>query len=112
MRHAGADLSCLGEAEWGAHLVADGLGHLVATCLEASQNIADDCLALVGCRLGPRGKRCPGGFGRTIYIFCRAEANGRESLFGGGIDHIQRLATGWLDPFAVDIEFGMGRRHG
>ena len=105
MRRAHGGLGALGEPDGRAHLLGDGLGHILMTFLE----LCDDPLEQLETLLASRAREALEGFGRrlhrAVHIRGGAQRDVAANRLGRGVDHRERLRLDRGDPASVDVEF-------
>ena len=86
------------------HFCGNGFRHFTHALLEYAKNALEQSNTLFTAGLRVAFKGVAGGGNRQINILCVTEGDGRNSLFGGRVDHVHALSAPGLNPLAINIE--------
>ena len=105
MRRAHGGLGALGEPDGRAHLLGDGLGHILMTFFEFCDDPLEQFETLLASRARKAFEGCDRRLHRTVDIRGGAQRDAAANPLRRGIDHRERLRLDRGDPASVDVEF-------
>ena len=106
-----AGLRSLRERDGRAHFRGDGLGDFIVMRLVGGENALHQREALGRRGTGIAVEGTAGGADRPIHILGAAHGDHTGDRLGGGVDHLEFLRFGRIDPRAVDVELPIVVRH-